>query len=48
MVSGSMQSRNDYIQNAGEEFPVLAPGSNSVVLGPNISRVEITPRWWRL
>lgn len=41
-------SRNDYIRNAGEEFPVIAPGSNVVTLGTGITQVKITPRWWRL
>ena len=30
------------------DFPVLAPGSNGVVPGSGISRVEITPRWWTI
>ena len=47
-VAGGKISRNDYIQNAGEEFPVLAGGENSVILGSGITRVEITPRWWRI
>ena len=41
-------SRNDYIRNAGEEFPVIASGSNVVTLGTGITQVKITPRWWRL
>lgn len=48
IVSGSALSRNDYIQNAGESFPVLSAGSNVVSLGSGISRVVITPRWWRI
>lgn len=48
MVGGVMIARNDYIQNAGEEFPVLSGGVNSVILGSGITRVEITPRWWRI
>ena len=48
-VSGSGKvSRNDYIQNAGEEFPVLSAGANTVTLGSGITRVVITPRWWRI
>ena len=48
-VSGAGKaSRNDYIQNAGEEFPVLSAGSNTVELGTGITQVVITPRWWRL
>lgn len=30
------------------EFPVLQPGDNAVTLTGNVSRVEITPRWWDL
>ena len=29
-------------------FPVLQPNSNGIVLGSGITRLEITPRWWRL
>lgn len=28
------------------EFPVLGAGTNNIVLDGNITRVEITPRWW--
>lgn len=48
MVSGAMISRNDYIQNAGDVFPVLNAGENDITIGTGISRVEITPRWWRI
>jgi phage-related protein len=48
MVAGSKVSRNDYIQNAGEEFPVLASGQNSITIGTGLSNLEITPRWWRV
>lgn len=42
------QSRNDYIQNAGQTFPELAAGVNDVLPGANISRIKIIPRWWRI
>lgn len=48
LVGGTKVSRNDYVQNAGDIFPVLSAGSSSVVLGSGISRVQITPRWWRI
>ena len=48
VVSSAKVSRNDYIQNAGESFPVLSAGGNTVGLGSGITRVVITPRWWRL
>lgn len=41
-------SRNDYIQNAGDEFPSLIAGENDIICGANISQVIITPRWWRI
>ena len=47
-VGGAKASRNDYIQNAGEQFPVLRGGENTVNLGTGITKVEITPRWWRI
>ena len=48
VVSGAKVSRNDYVQNAGESFPVLSAGTNTVTLGSGITRVVITPRWWRI
>ena len=29
-----------------DDYPTLAPGSNSITVGH--SKVEITPRWWQL
>lgn len=48
VVSDAKVSRNDYVQNAGESFPVLSAGTNTVILGSGITRVVITPRWWRI
>lgn len=48
IVGSGKISRNDYIQNAGESFPVLSSGNNVVTLGSGISQVVITPRWWRI
>lgn len=48
VVSDAKVSRNDYVQNAGEQFPILSGGENDVILGSGITRVEITPRWWRI
>ena len=48
VVGAGKASRNDYVQNAGEEFPVLSAGANTVTLGSGITRVVITPRWWRI
>lgn len=41
-------SRNAYITLSGNDFPTFAPGTNNISLGSGISRVEITPRWWRI
>lgn len=48
IVGGVMVSRNDYVQNAGSDFPSLLAGSNVVTLGTGISKVDITPRWWKI
>ncbi|MCD7751566.1 MAG: hypothetical protein LUI10_07495 [Lachnospiraceae bacterium] len=37
---------NDTIYS--EDFPLLAPGENTIVWDSGISSVEITPRWWTL
>jgi len=41
-------SRNDKITLTDYNFPTLAPGTNNFALGSGITRVEITPRWWRV
>lgn len=33
--------------NISGTFPVLDPGDNAVTIG-TVSKIEITPRWWRL
>lgn len=40
--------KNSDIELSGYDFPVLHQGSNGITLGSGITRVEITPRWWRL
>ncbi len=42
------QNLNGSITLTNGEFPVLKVGRNNVVLGSGITRVEVTPRWWRL
>lgn len=37
---------NGYVSLNSDDFPVLVPGPNGVNFSGNISRVEITPRWW--
>lgn len=41
-------SKNQNITLTGDDFPVLRPGSNGFTLGTGITKVEITPRWYRL
>lgn len=41
-------SRNGDIVLTPNKFPVLSPGSNTITLGAGITKVEITPRWWRI
>lgn len=48
LVAGAKVARNDCIQNAGETFPVLSQGENTILLGTGISTVSITPRWWKI
>lgn len=41
-------SCNDQIEIQGLDFPVLHAGENGITLGTGITKVEITPRWWRV
>lgn len=41
-------SRNSDIVLTPNRFPVLKPGNNTITLGAGITKVEITPRWWRI
>lgn len=41
-------SKNAYIELSSNDFPVLKPGNNTITLGTGITKVEITPRWWRI
>lgn len=45
--SGTVNVNNKVSFNSND-FPVLHPGDNGVVFGGTITKVEITPRWWRL
>lgn len=42
------ENRNSRVTMETGEFPRLKPGVNTIQLESGISRVEITPRWWRL
>ncbi len=39
---------NRYLTLSSDNFPVLKGGDNNITLGSGITKVEITPRWWRL
>lgn len=41
-------NKNQFVTFSNYNFPVFAPGVNSISLGTGISKVEITPRWWRI
>lgn len=43
-----LENRNQYVTLTNYNFPVLKPGTNYISLGGNITRVEITPRWWTI
>ena len=45
--SGSSNA-NPYVSFSKNVFPTLAYGSNSITISGNVTKVEITPRWWRL
>lgn len=42
------ENRNSCVTMETGEFPTLKPGVNTIQLESGITRVEITPRWWRL
>lgn len=42
------QNLNQYVTLSPNRFPVLSPGSNSVVFGSGITKAIITPHWWHL
>ena len=41
-------NRNPFVTFSNYNFPVLASGVNTINLGAGITKVEITPRWWRI
>ena len=40
------ENRNSFLEV--KSWPVLDPGENIVSLGENITKMEITPRWWTI
>lgn len=47
-IGGVILPANDYVQNAGDTFPTLKSGANAIDLDSTMSKVVITPRWWRI
>lgn len=46
--TSDLSNANDYVQ-IDDYFPTLAPGSNSIFkIGANLTKVEVTPRWWTI
>lgn len=39
---------NGNIELSGDDFPALSPGWTKVALSGMVTKVELTPRWWRL
>lgn len=39
---------NPYVEMNRTNFPELPPGTTNITLGSGVTRVEITPRWWRV
>lgn len=45
---GTIAPANTYLTITGTEYPELVSGENEITLGSGITKVEITPRWWRI
>ena len=41
-------NKNQFVSFSQNDFPVLKPGNNNIVLGGSVTSVEITPRWWTI
>lgn len=39
---------NSYVTMQGNDFPTLPPGRTGITYSGNITKVEITPKWWRI
>lgn len=42
------QNRNQFVSMSRYEFPNLSPGKNNIDFTSGISKIEITPRWFRI
>lgn len=40
--------KGQYVSFSQYEYPTLRPGSNGIALGAGITKIEITPRWYKL
>ena len=45
---GTVEPVNSIVSLSGFDYPVLAPGATSITFGSGITRVDVTPRWWRI
>lgn len=39
---------NSYVTMQGNDFPTLPPGRTGITYSGSITKVEITPKWWRI
>ena len=42
------ENRNRYVTLSSGEFPTISPGRAGITMGSGITKVIVTPRWWRL
>lgn len=42
------EPKNEYVRFTDIDYPVIETGEIGVVLGEGITRLEVTPRWWKL
>ena len=45
---GERYNFSGVVSFADRKYPVLKPGSNTVVFSGNVRQVDIVPRWWKL
>lgn len=45
---GTVEPVNSIVSLSGPDYPVLAPGATSITFDSGITRVDVTPRWWRI
>lgn len=39
---------NGYVSFLSNDFPVLGPGRTNITHDPTITKIEVTPHWWRI